>query len=497
MPENLSTDLVVLGGGPGGYAAAFLAADRGIATTLIDAMPKPGGTCLYIGCIPSKTLLHAAHLIGAAHDAADFGIQFGKPEIDLDKLRAKADKIVEMMTNSLLKGTKDRGINHIVGCGSFVDAHTIQVENTPHPQPLSPKGRGETLVKFKNCIIAVGSVPARLPAFDIGSKRILDSTAALRLESIPRTLLVVGGGYIGLELGSVYAALGSKVTVVEMTPSLLPGVDADLVRPLHARLRSQFEKIYLETKVAKVEEVKDGIKAFFEGEVPSPPTPLPGAPGRGEHAETYEKVLVAVGRRPNTANIGLDKIGVALERGFIKIDAQRRTNVSNVFAIGDAAGEPMLAHKASHEGKLAVEVIAGEAAAQWDPRAIPAVVFTDPEIAWCGLTESDAKKQNREVKIGLFRWGFSGRATTLGRNDGLTKVIVDPATDQILGVGIVGVGAGELIAEAVVAIEMGASAKDLAMCIHPHPTLSETLMEAAETLHGLSSHIFVPKKKGP
>jgi dihydrolipoamide dehydrogenase len=469
MPENLSTDLVVLGGGPGGYAAAFLAADRGIPTTLIDAMPKPGGTCLYIGCIPSKTLLHAAHLIQTASDAADFGLKFARPDIDLDKLRGKGDKVVEMMTSSLLKGTKDRGITHIVGRGSFVDAHTIQVEKGP-------------TVKFKNCIIAVGSVPAKLPTFDIGSKRILDSTAALRLESIPKTLLVVGGGYIGLELGSVYAALGSKVTVVEMTPGLLPGVDADLVRPLHARLRAQFEKIYLETKVAKVEEVKDGIKAFFEGDADI-------------KEATFEKVLVAVGRRPNTANIGLDKIGVDLERGFIKTDAQRRTNVPNLFAIGDAAGEPMLAHKASHEGKLAVDVIGGETAARWDPRAIPAVVFTDPEIAWCGLTESDAKKQKRDVKIGVFRWGFSGRATTLGRNDGLTKVIVDPATDQILGVGIVGVGAGELIAETVVAIEMGASAKDLAMCIHPHPTLSETLMEAAETLHGLSSHIFVPKKR--
>jgi dihydrolipoamide dehydrogenase len=471
MPETLNTDLVVLGGGPGGYPAAFLAADRGIPTTLIDAMPKPGGTCLYIGCIPSKTLLHAAHLIEAAHDAGDFGLKFARPEIDLDKLRAKSEKVVEMMTGSLLKGCKDRGITHVVGRGSFVDAHTIQVEKGP-------------TVKFKNCVIAVGSVPTKLPTFDVGSKRILDSTSALRLENIPKTLLVVGGGYIGLELGSVYAALGSKVTVVELMPSLLPGVDADLVRPLHARLQKQLEKIYLNTKVAKIEEARDGIKTFFEGEA-------------DVKEATYEKVLVSVGRRPNTANIGLEKIGVEVERGYIKTDLQRRTNVANLFAIGDAAGEPMLAHKASHEGKLAVEVISGETHAQWDPRAIPAVVFTDPEIAWCGLTENDAKKANREVKVGVFRWGFSGRATTLGRNDGLTKVIVDPATDQILGVGIVGVGAGELIAEAVVAIEMGATAKDLAMCIHPHPTLSESVMEAAETLHGLSSHIFVPKKKGP
>ena len=469
MPDVISTDLVVLGGGPGGYAAAFLAADKDIQTTLIDAMPKPGGTCLYIGCIPSKALLHAAHVIHAAHDAAEFGLTFGKPQIDLNKLRAKKDKIVDMMTSSLLDGCKKRGITHVVGRGSFVDANTIQVEKGP-------------TVKFQKCIIAVGSVPAKLPTFDLKSPRILDSTSALQLENIPKTLLVVGGGYIGLEMGSVYASLGSKVTVVELTPSLLPGVDADLVRPLHARLRGQFDKIHVNTKVAKVEEVKDGVKAFFEGEA-------------DVKEVVYEKVLVAVGRRPNTANIGLDKAGVEVERGFIKTDLQRRTNVPHLFAIGDAAGEPMLAHKASHEGKLVVEILSGEATAIWDPRAIPAVVFTDPEIAWCGLTETDAKKQNREVKIGLFRWGFSGRASTLGRNDGLTKVLVDPKTDQILGIGLVGDGAGELIAEGVVAIEMGGTAQDLAMCIHPHPTLSETVMEAAETLHGLSSHIFVPKKK--
>jgi dihydrolipoamide dehydrogenase len=469
MPDHLETELVVLGGGPGGYAAAFLAADRNVPTTLIDAMPKPGGTCLYIGCIPSKTLLHAAHAIHAAQDAAEFGVKFAKPEIDVNKLRAKGDKIVDMMTNSLLKGCKDRGITHVVGRGSFVDANTIQVENGP-------------TVKFQKCIIAVGSIPAKLATFDIGSKRILDSTSALRLETVPKTLLVVGGGYIGLELGSVYAALGSKVTVVEMTPGLLPGVDADLVRPLQARLRTQFEKIYLNTKVTKLEEVKDAVKAHFEGEAEVKDA-------------VYEKILVAVGRRPNTANLGLDKAGVDLERGFIKTDLQRRTNVPHLFAIGDAAGEPMLAHKAAHEGKLAVEVITGEQSAIWDPRAIPAVVFTDPEIAWCGLTETEAKKQGREVKIGVFRWGFSGRASTVGRNDGLSKVLVDPATDLILGVGLVGAGAGELIAEGVVAIEMGATARDLSMCIHPHPTLTETLSEAAETLHGLSSHIFVPKKK--
>jgi dihydrolipoamide dehydrogenase len=469
MPDIQMTDLLVLGGGPGGYAAAFLAADRGVQTTLIDAAAKPGGTCLFVGCIPSKTLLHVAGLIHAAHDAAEFGLKFAPPEIDLAKLRAKGDKIIDTMSSGLLDGCKKRGVTHIIGRGTFVDANTVQVEGGP-------------TVKFKTCIIAVGSIPTKLPMFDIGNKRILDSTSALRVDSVPKTFLVVGGGYIGLELGSVYSALGSKVTVVEMTPNLLPGVDPDLVRPLHAKLRAQFEKIYLETKVTKVEETKDGIKAYFEGEA--------------EVKEAiFEKVLVAVGRKPNTANLGLEKIGVVMERGFIKTDLQRRTNLPHLFAIGDAAGEPMLAHKASHEGKLAVEVITGEKGAAWDPRAIPAVVFTDPEIAWCGLTETDAKKQNREIKVGVFRWGFSGRASTLGRNDGLTKVIVDPATDQILGVGIVGAGAGELIAEGVVAIETGSSALDLAMCIHPHPTLSESLGEAAETLHGRSSYVLAPKKK--
>ncbi len=469
MSDSVSTDLLVVGGGPGGYAAAFLAADRGVQTTLVDATAKPGGTCLHVGCIPSKTLLHVAHLIHAAHDAAEFGLQFALPQIDLAKLRAKGDKIVATMTSSLAKGCKDRGITHIVGHGRFIDEHTIQVDGGP-------------TVTFQKCIIAAGSIPTMLPMFDIGSKRVMDSTAALALESVPKTLLVIGGGYIGLEMGSVYAALGSKVTVVEMTASLLPGVDADLVRPLHARLRARFDNIYLNTKVIGLQEVNDAITVQFEGEA-------------DVKEATYEKVLVAIGRRPNTANLGLDRLGIETERGFIKTDTQRRTTLPHLFAIGDAAGEPMLAHKASHEGKLAVEVMTGEEEAVWDPRAIPAVVFTDPEIAWCGLTETEAKKQGREIKVGVFRWGFSGRAATVGRNDGLTKVIVDPATDQVLGVGLVGAGAGELIAEAVVAIEMGATAKDLAMCIHPHPTLSETIGEAAELLHGLSSHILVPRKK--
>ena len=470
MPDTQQTDLVVLGGGPGGYAAAFLAADKGIQTTLIDAAPKPGGTCLHVGCIPSKTLLHVAFVLREAQRAAEFGLKFAKPEIDLAKLRAKGDKIIDLNASHLLDLCKKRGVTHIPARGVFTDANTIQVEKGP-------------AIRFKNAIIATGSVPARPGAFfDLKSPRILDSTEALALESVPKSLLVVGGGYIGLELGTVYAALGSEVTVIEMMGSLLPGVDTDLVQPLAARLKNDFKGIYLNTKVAKVEDAKTGIRAGFEGE---------DAPKEA----VFEKVLVAVGRRPSSANLGLDKAGVAIDaKGFITVNEQRRTSVPHIFAIGDVAGEPMLAHKASHEGKLAVQVIAGENAV-WEPQAIPAVVFTDPEIAWCGLTSTDAEKQNREVKVGKFRWAASGRAMTLGRSDGLTKIITDPKTDRILGIGLVGPGAGELISEGVVAIEMGATALDLALCIHPHPTLTETLSEAAETLHGLSSHIFMPKKK--
>lgn len=469
MPAPLDTQIAVLGGGPGGYAAAFLAADLGMRTTLIDAGHKPGGTCLHVGCIPSKALLHAANLVHAAHDAADFGLTFAPPKIDLDKLRAKKDKIIDMHSSHLAELCKKRGVNHIIGRGAFTGPSTIQVE------------KGDSF-HFQHAIIATGSAPAKLPTFDIGSDKIWDSTAALKLDLIPKTLLVVGGGYIGLEMGSVYAALGSKVTVVELTPSLLPGVDPDLVRPLHARLKTQFEHILLNTKVVKVVNAKDSIRATFEGDVV-------------EKEMAFERVLVSVGRKPTTANIGLDRANVNLDpKGFVIVDEQRRTSNPQIFAIGDVAGEPMLAHKASHEGKLAVQVIAGEPMV-WDPRAIPAVVFTDPEIAWAGLTETEAKKQGREVKVARFHWAASGRATTLGRTDGVTKLIIDPKTDQLLGAGLCGPGAGELISEMVVALEMGATAKDIAMSIHPHPTLTETISEAAETLHGLSSHIYVKRPR--
>jgi dihydrolipoamide dehydrogenase len=469
MAETLETDLVVLGAGPGGYAAAFLAADRGLRVTLVDDRPKPGGVCLHCGCIPSKALLHAANIIGETREAASWGLKFAPPQIELDTLRAKKDKIVDTLASSLANLCKQRQVAWIQGRGTFEDAKTLALD-----------GGGK--VRFKNAIIATGSSPAQIPALSLPTPLVMDSTAALKLESTPASLLVVGGGYIGLEMGTVYAALGSKVTVVELTGSLLPGVDSDLVRPLYQRLQTQFQKIHLNTKVTKLEEASTGLRATLEG------------PEITERQSMFERVLVAVGRRPNSSKLGLEKAGVNVDdRGFIKIDERRRTNVANIYAIGDVAGEPMLAHKASHEGKLAVEVICGEPAV-WEPRCIPAVVFTDPEIAWAGLMENEAKKENREVKVARFHWAASGRAMTLGRTDGVSKLVVDPETDRILGVGLAGPGAGELIAEGVLAIEMGATARDVALTIHPHPTLTETISEAAESLHGLATHLYKVRK---
>ncbi len=471
MAEANKTGLAVVGGGPGGYAAAFLAADLGIEVTLIDEQPNPGGVCLYRGCIPSKALLHAAKVITEAREAANFGVQFGEPKIDLDRLRSWKDSVVAKMTGGLGQLSKARKVRYVQGRAALLDAHTLEVRN----------GRDAQKIIFTHAILATGSRPASLPNFDLKSQRIWDSTAALELPFVPKSLLVVGGGYIGLELGQVYAALGAKVTVVEMMSSLLPGVDTDLVQHLHKRLEKQFAAIRLNTKVATAKETKNGIQVRFEGE------------GAGKE-ETFEAVLIAVGRKPNSEIPGLENTRVkTTSRGYIEVDAQRRTAEPSLFAIGDVAGEPMLAHKASHEGRLAVEVIHGSKA-QFEPLAIPAVVFTDPEIAWCGLTETQAKEQKRDVKIARFPWAASGRATTLDRSDGVTKLVLDAETEQILGVGIAGPGAGELIAEGVLAVEMGALAKDLALCIHPHPTLSETLMEAAETLYGTSTHIYRPKK---
>jgi dihydrolipoamide dehydrogenase len=471
MAEQTKTKLAVIGAGPGGYAAAFLAADLGIDVTLIDEEANPGGVCLYRGCIPSKALLHAAKVITDAREAANFGVKFSDPQIDLDRLRSWKDSVVKKMTGGLGQLSTARKVRYLQGRASLLDSHSLEVKGK----------KGTQSIAFENAILATGSRPATLSNLDLNSERIWDSTAALDLPFVPKSLLVVGGGYIGLELGQVYAALGSKVTVVEMMPSLLPGVDADLVQHLHKRLEKQFVSIRLNTKVASAKEEKNGIKIKFEGE------------GAGKE-EIFEAVLIAVGRKPNGDIPGLEKTKVKRSpRGHIEVDPQRRTAEPAIFAIGDVAGEPMLAHKASHEGRLAVEVIHGSKA-HFEPLAIPAVVFTDPEIAWCGLTEAQAKEQKREVKIARFPWAASGRATTLDRTDGVTKLILDAETEQILGVGIAGPGAGELIAEGVLAVEMGALAKDLALCIHPHPTLSETLMEAAETLYGTSTHIYRPKK---
>jgi dihydrolipoamide dehydrogenase len=466
---NAESEVVVIGAGPGGYAAAFLAADKGKQVTLIDSVTKLGGTCLLVGCIPSKTLLHAAKVITEAVEAGPWGIHFAKPKIDVAALRNYWYKVVDTLSKNLLELCKRRKVQFIGERAVFADSRTLKLE----------KG-GQ--VHFGDCILASGSSPIIPPALKIESPRVVDSTEALRLEDVPGSLLVVGGGYIGLEMGTVYAALGSKVTVVEMTDGLLPGVDRDLVRPVQARLATHFHKILLNTKVAKMEQTSKGIRATLEGEEVEDKAPV------------FDRVLVAVGRRPNSRGLGLENTKVKVDdKGFVQVDKQMRTDDEHIFAIGDVAGEPMLAHKATHEGKVAAEVITGEKTI-FDSRAIPAVVFTDPEIAWCGLTENEARTLKREVKVGRFPWAASGRAVSLGRTDGLTKIITDPQTERILGVGIVGVGAGELIAEGVLAVEMASTAHDVALSIHPHPTLSETVGEAAEALHGFSTNMYKPRK---
>lgn len=461
------TQVAVIGGGPGGYPAAFLAADLGMKVTLIDLEVNPGGVCLYRGCIPSKALLHVSHLISEAKEADQWGVTFGEPRIDLPKMREWKNKVVSKLTGGLGMLVKQRKIEFIRGRASFVDGRTLSIER---------EGGGGEQMTFDHCIVATGSRPVIPGNLNIGSPRVMDSTGALAVEDIPARLLVVGGGYIGCELGSVYAALGSKVTMVEMAQSLIPGTDKDLGAVLIRRLEGLFDKIMVKTKVAELKEEGDQIKVRFEGLHVEKPE------------QHFDRVLVAVGRRPNSEKLGLENTRVQLDpKGFIQVDRQRRTAEPRIFAIGDVAGEPMLAHKASHEGRVAVETIAG-LPASFDPKAIPAVVFTDPELAWCGITENQAKQDGRAVKIVSFPWAASGRATTLGRNDGLTKLILDPHTEQVLGVGICGVGAGEMIAEGVLAVEMAARASDLKMTIHAHPTLSETMMEAAEIFFGHATH---------
>jgi dihydrolipoamide dehydrogenase len=470
---SISTQLVVIGAGPGGYAAAFYAADRGMQVTLVDPEKNPGGVCVYRGCIPSKALLHVAEVITESSHAAEFGIEFAKPKIDLDKLREFKNKVVSQLTSGAGQIRNLRKVQHLQGTASFRDARTLDIDKMD--------GSKETLT-FAHCIIATGSRPSTVPGLSIASPRLMDSTGALDLPDVPKSLLVVGGGYIGLELGTVYAALGSKVTVVEMTGGLLPGADRDLVNILAKRIGQICEAVWLNTKVTGMKEAKDGITVTFEGEGKS-----------GD--QTFDRVLVSIGRRPNSAIPGLDKTKVEVDkRGFIVTDKSRRTGEPSIYAIGDVAGEPMLAHKASHEGRAAVDAIAGDRNVEFAPAAIPAVVFTDPEIAWAGLTETEAEKQGIKVTIAKFPWGASGRAISLGRTDGVTKLVIHPESQRVLGVGICGPGAGELISEGVLAIEMGATAQDMALSIHPHPTLSETVMEAAEVFYGHATHVYRPKR---
>jgi dihydrolipoamide dehydrogenase len=470
-----TSHVVVVDGGPGGYAAAFYAADLGMQVTLVDPAENPGGVCLYRGCIPSKALLHVAKLLDEAKHAEAWGVAFGAPTIDLNRLRGFKEKVVNQLTGGLGQLSRQRKITYVRGTASFRDAHSLEVAG---------EGGKTTPISFDYAIVATGSRPATVPGLSIESPRLMDSTGALELPDIPRSLLVVGGGYIGLELGSVYAALGTKVTVVEMTGGLLPGADRDLVNVLAKRIEKMCEAVLLNTKVVSMKEAGEGIAVTFEGE------------GLGDRPkeQTFDRVLVSIGRRPNGAVPGLDRTRVKVnQRGFIEVNEKLQTAEPSIYAIGDVVGEPMLAHKASHEGRVAVEAIAGEKVA-FEPLAIPAVVFTDPELAWCGLTENDAQKEGRKVTVVRFPWAASGRALTLDRPDGMTKLVIDPTTERILGVGIVGPGAGELIAEGVLAVEMGANATDLKMTIHPHPTLSETLMESAEVFFGHATHVYRPKR---
>src|ERR1700681_4228846 len=473
MTETSNLHMAVVGGGPGGYAAAFLAADLGLKVTLIDPEANPGGVCLYRGCIPSKALLHVAKLIDESRHAKNWGIEFADPKIDVARLRSWKEGVVKKLTGGLGILSKQRKVEYIQGRAAFENSNTLRI---------SKSGGGEESQTFDRIILATGSRPAIVPTLKLDTPRMMDSTGALNLEDIPGTLLVVGGGYIGLELGSVYAALGTRVTVVEMLPGLLPGADRDLVLPLHKRLEKMFDGILLNTTVASVKDEGSGIRAIFEGSDVK------------EHEKVFDRVLVSVGRKPNSEILGLDKTSVKLvQRGFIQVNKQLQTDDPSIYAIGDVVGEPMLAHKASHEGRVAVEAIAAHKVA-FEPNHIPAVVFTDPEIAWCGLTETQAQKENRDIKVARFPWAASGRAVTLDRFEGMTKLLIDPYSERVLGVGIVGVGAGEMIAEGVLAIEMAALASDVAMTIHPHPTLSETVMESAEVFLGTSTHIYRPKR---
>jgi dihydrolipoamide dehydrogenase len=472
----METQLAVLGAGPGGYAAAFLAADLGMQVALVDLEPRLGGVCLLRGCIPSKALLHVAKVMADARQLADWGVKFADPVVDIEAVRARKEKVIAALTGGLKQIAGKRNVHVVRARATFENSQTLRL------QPIGDKPLDDDRINFQHCLLATGSRPTRIPAFDLPTPRIMDSTAALELPDVPESLLVVGGGYIGLEMGMVYGALGSRVSVVEMTDGLLPGVDRDLFRPLQKKLEQEFEAIHLGTKVASLADKGKTIEATFEG-------------AAEKKSQRFSRVLISVGRRPNSDGIGLENTKVEVDpQGFLVVDAQRRTADPHILAIGDVAGQPLLAHKASHEGKTAVEALAGEPAI-WEPRAIPAVVFTDPEIAWAGLTETEAKQQGRRVEVAAFPWAASGRAQSMGRTEGMTKWLIDPQNDRLLGCGIVGAGAGELIAEAVVAIELGATVRDVVDSIHPHPTLSETLGGAAEVYLGTATDLYRPKRR--
>jgi dihydrolipoamide dehydrogenase len=468
--DSLHAEVLVLGAGPGGYTAAFRAADLGKKVVLVERFPTLGGVCLNVGCIPSKALLHSAQIIHETAESASTGVSFGAPVIDLDKVRDHKNRVVKTLTMGLTSMAKQRGVTVVQGLGTFASDKCLEV--------TGPEGTSK--VTFDHCIIAVGSQPVKIPIFPHGDPRLIDSTGALELKDIPKRLLIIGGGIIGLEMATVYHALGSAITVVELMDQLIPGCDADLVKPLHQRIAKWYDNIYLKTKVTRIEAKAEGLEVFFEGE---------GAPA----SDTFDKVLLAVGRRPNGGLIGADKAGVTVdERGFIPVDRTQKTNVPHIFAIGDVVGNPMLAHKATHEAKVAAEVIAGHKSA-FQALTIPSVAYTDPEIAWMGLTETQAKAQGIEYEKATFPWAASGRALGVGRREGLTKMIVDKETKRILGTGIVGPSAGELIGESVLALEMGADVEDIALTIHPHPTLSETFPFAAEMIEGTITDLYIKK----
>ncbi len=472
MSESaLHAEVLVLGGGPGGYTAAFRAADLGKKVVIVERYPVLGGVCLNVGCIPSKALLHMAQVIHEADEFDTHGISFGKPKLDIDKIRGWKESVTKNLNDGLAGLVKQRKITRVQGTGTFVDDHTIEVDG----------GSGKQTISFDYAIIAAGSQPTEIPVFPNDDPRLWDSTDAVSLPEIPKKLLIVGGGIIGLEMATVYHAFGTKISVVELMDQLIPGCDKDLVKPLHRHIQKKYENIWLETKVAAIEPQKRGLKVSFEGE--NAPDP-----------QVFDNVLVAVGRRPNGNKIGAENAGITIdEQGFISVDKQQRTNVAHIFAIGDVVGNPMLAHKATHEGKVAAEVVCGIKAG-FDALTIPSVAYTDPEIAWMGLTETEAKKQGVEYDKGAFPWAASGRSLSLGRNEGVTKILADKETGRILGAGIVGPNAGELIAEAVLALEMGADVDDLSLTVHPHPTLSETLAFAAEMINGTITDLYIRKK---